>query len=382
MKFPRSIFTEDHDLTRQSAKDFCLKELAPYHAQWEKDKMVSRESWLKAGEMGFLGITFPEEYGGSGLDFLHSAVFLEEILKLGFTGPGYYLHSEIVAPYIIHFGTEEQKKKWLPPMASGEVITSIAMTEPGAGSDLQNIKTTAIDKGDHYLVNGSKIFITNGYMCDMSIVAVKTDPAAGAKGVSLLLIDAKSEGFTKGEPLNKVGMKAQDTSELFFVDVKVPKENLLGQEGMGFKYLMTELPQERLLVGLIAVASSEGVLEETIQYVKDRRAFGSRVADFQNTKFKLAELYTELQIAQVFLDRCLELHLKKELSAEMAAMVKYNLTDLQCKIMDECVQLHGGYGYMWDYKVARGFADARAQRIYAGSNEIMKEIISRKLIKD
>lgn len=382
MKIPRSVFSEDHELTRQSAKDFCLKELAPYHAQWEKDKQVSRESWLKAGEMGFLGITFPEEYGGSGMDFLHSAVFLEEILKLGFTGPGYYLHSEIVAPYIIHFGTEEQKKRFLPPMASGEMITAIAMTEPGAGSDLQNIKTTAIDKGDHYLVNGSKIFITNGYMSDMALVAVKTNPEAGAKGVSLLMIEANREGFTKGEPLNKIGMKAQDTCELFFDDVKVPKENLLGEEGMGFKYMMMELPQERLLVGLIAIAAAEGVLEDTIQYVKDRRAFGSRVADFQNTKFKLAELHTELQIGQVFLDRCLELHLEKKLTAEMAAMVKYNLTDLQCKIMDECVQLHGGYGYMWDYRAARGFADARAQRIYAGSNEIMKEIISRKLIKD
>ncbi len=376
----RTLFTEEHEMLRDAVKDFFQKEVVPFHDQWEQDGQVSREVWLKAGEMGILCPGTPVEYGGPGLDFLYSAVIIEELSKTGCTGPGFFLHSDIVAPYILHYGTEQQKKTWLPKMVSGEAITAIAMSEPSAGSDLQGIKTTAVKQGDHYIVNGSKTFITNGYMSDMVIVVVKTDPNAGAKGTSLLLMESSMAGFSKGKPLKKIGMKAQDTCEMFFDNVKVPVSNLLGKEGQGFNYLMQELPQERLLVGIMAIISAEIAIEKTIQYTKERIAFGKPISAFQNTRFKLAEMATETQIGRIFVDKCIELHLKKELDIPTAAMVKYAMTDLQCKVVDECLQFHGGYGYVWEYWIARAYADCRVQKIYAGANEIMKEIISRAIL--
>lgn len=381
--FPRDIYNEEHEMFRQALYDFAQKEIVPHHPQWEKDKMVSKEAWKKTGEMGFLGMQVPEEYGGMGLkDWKYHTLVAEVLGRLMVTGPalGFVLHTDIVIPYILHYGTEFLKKKYLPKMVSGEYVGAIAMTEPNAGSDLQRISTTAVDMGDHYLVNGSKTFITNGYISDVCLVAVKTDPAQGAKGTSMLVMDNTMEGYSKGKPFQKIGMHAQDTCELFFDNVKVPKENLLGSTGQGFGYMMTELPQERLVVALGGISAAEGALETTIQYVKERNAFGKRIADFQNTQFKLAELATEVSVGRVFADRCVELHCKGELDSAMASQAKYYLTDLQCKVIDECVQLHGGYGYMWEYAVARAWADARAQRIYAGTNEVMKILISRKYL--
>ncbi|MDO9186881.1 MAG: acyl-CoA dehydrogenase family protein [Bacteroidia bacterium] len=377
---PRTLFTEEHEMLRIAVRDFFQKEIVPFHDKWEQEGQISREAWLKAGEMGILCPCAPVEYGGPGTDFLYSAIIIEELSKTGCTGPGFFLHSDIVAPYILHYGTEEQKKKWIPKMVSGEVITAIAMSEPSAGSDLQGIKTTAVKQGDHYIVNGSKTFITNGYMSDMVIVVVKTDPAAGAKGTSLLIMDNTMEGYSKGTPLKKVGMKAQDTCEMFFDNVKVPVSCLLGKEGEGFNYLMQELPQERLLVGIMGITTAETAIEKTIQYTKERIAFGKPVASFQNTRFKLAEMATETQIGRVFVDKCIELHLNKKLDIPTAAMLKFSMTDLQCKVVDECLQLHGGYGYIWEYWIARAYADSRVQKIYAGTNEIMKEIVSRAIM--
>ena len=376
---PRTLFSSEHELFRESVRKFFEQEAVPFHAQWEKDGHIDRALWNKAGEAGMLCSHIPEEYGGMAADFLYSAVVIEEQARLGLTGVGFSLHSDIVAPYILHYGNEEQKQCYLPKLVSGELVTAIAMTEPGTGSDLQGVKTTAVLDGDEYVINGSKTFITNGWLADLVIVVAKTDAKAGAKGISLFLVDAKTPGFSKGKRLEKVGMKAQDTSELFFQDVRVPKENLLGQPGMGFAYLMQELPQERLTVGVGAIASAEAALKWTLDYTRERKAFGRAVADFQNTRFKLAEMATEIQVGRVFVDRCLELHLNKKLDVPTAAMLKYWGTDLQCKVIDECVQLHGGYGYMWEYPIARAWADSRVQRIYAGTNEIMKEIISRAL---
>lgn len=377
---PRTLFTEEHEMLRIAVRDFFQKEIVPFHDKWEQEGQISREAWLKAGEMGILCPCAPVEYGGPGTDFLYSAIIIEELSKTGCTGPGFFLHSDIVAPYILHYGTEEQKKKWIPKMVSGEAITAIAMSEPSAGSDLQGIKTTAVKQGDHYIVNGSKTFITNGYMSDMVIVVVKTDPAAGAKGTSLLIMDNTMEGYSKGTPLKKIGMKAQDTCEMFFDNVKVPVSCLLGKEGEGFNYLMQELPQERLLVGIMGITTAETAIEKTIQYTKERIAFGKPIASFQNTRFKLAEMATETQIGRVFVDKCIELHLNKKLDIPTAAMLKFSMTDLQCKVVDECLQLHGGYGYIWEYWIARAYADSRVQKIYAGTNEIMKEIVSRAIM--
>lgn len=376
---PRTLFSSDHELFRDSVRKFFEQEAVPYHAQWEKDGHIDRALWNKAGEAGLLCSHIPEEYGGMGADFLYSAVVIEEQARLGLTGVGFSLHSDIVAPYILHYGSEEQKRHYLSKLVSGELVTAIAMTEPGTGSDLQGVKTTAVLDGDEYVINGSKTFITNGWLADLVIVVAKTDPKAGAKGISLFLVEASTPGFSKGKRLEKVGMKAQDTSELFFQDVRIPKANLLGREGMGFVYLMQELPQERLTVGVAALASAEAALKWTLDYTRERKAFGRAVADFQNTRFKLAEMATEIQVGRVFVDRCLELHLNKKLDVPTAAMLKYWGTDLQCKVIDECVQLHGGYGFMWEYPIARAWADSRVQRIYAGTNEIMKEIISRSL---
>jgi alkylation response protein AidB-like acyl-CoA dehydrogenase len=382
--FPRSLYTEEHLMFASSFRDFVKKELEPNHAKWEKAQMVSRESWAQLGEAGYLCMQVDEQYGGLGIkDFRYNAIIVEEIGKLGLASEavGYSLHSDIVCPYVEHYGSEELKNKWLPKMVSGEAISAIAMTEPGAGSDLQGMRTTAVDKGDHYLVNGSKTFITNGYLSDICVVAVKTDPTLGAKGISLLLIESGMKGYSKGKPFEKIGLHAQDTCELFFENVEVPKGNLLGKVGEGFKYLMTELSQERLVVGLGAIAGAEGTLSTTVQYTKDRQAFGKPINEFQNTRFKLAEMATEVGIGRIFADKCVELHMDKKLDAAMASSCKYWLSDLQGKVADECLQLHGGYGYIWEYQVARAWADARVQRIYAGTNEIMKELIARSVLK-
>ncbi|WNZ56058.1 acyl-CoA dehydrogenase family protein [Microbulbifer sp. ANSA003] len=379
---PRTVYNEDHEQFRETLRKFLENEAVPYHHQWEKDGQVDRKLWNKAGEMGFLCPQVDEKYGGLGLDYGYNSIIDEEVARAGLSGIGWGLHSNIAVPYIINYGTEEQKKKYLPKCISGEMITAIAMSEPGAGSDLQGVRTTAVRKGDHYLLNGSKIFITNGQQADLVIVVAKTDPHEGASGVSLLLVEADSPGFKRGSNLEKIGMKAQDTSELFFDDVKVPAENLLGGEGQGFIYLMQELPQERLSVAIYAIANAEAALQWTIDYVRDRKAFGKPISAFQNTQFKLAELDSELTALRVFIDRCLELHYKKELDVATAAKAKLLSTDFQCKLLDECVQLHGGYGYMWEYPIARSWADARVARIYAGTNEIMKLIISRDLLRD
>ena len=377
---PRTLFSSDHETFRDTVRKFLENEAVPHHEEWEQTGQVPKELWRKAGEQGFLCPMVSEEYGGIGADFLYSVVVSEEISRAGLTGIGWGLHTEIVAPYIEHYGSEEMKQRLLPKMVSGELIGAIAMSEPGAGSDLQGVKTNAVKDGDHYILNGSKTFITNGQNADIVIVVAKTDPSKGAKGTSLLIVEEGMEGFQNGKNLKKVGMKAQDTSELFFQDVKVPVENLIGDEGMGFIYLMQELPQERLGIAINGLAMAESAFEHTLDYVKERKAFGQRVADFQNTQFKLAEMRTKLDVARAYVDRCLEMHLKKELDIPTAAGAKYWVTDLQCEIIDECLQLHGGYGYMWEYPIARMYADARVQRIYGGTNEIMKTIIARALL--
>ena len=375
----RTLFQPEHLAFADSFRRFVDKEITPHHADWEDQGYVAREVWSQAGANGFLCMSLPEEYGGAGADKLYSVVQMEEIARAGCTGIGFGLHSEIVAPYILHYGTEAQKRKYLPQMASGAMVGAIAMSEPAAGSDLQGVKTTAIKSADgsHYVLNGSKTFITNGWHADLVIVVAKTDPAAGAKGTSLLLVERGMPGFEKGQRLKKAGMKAQDTSELFFNDVKVPAENLLGTEGRGFIGLMEQLPWERLQIAITAVASAQAAIDWTVDYVKQRKVFGQPVAAFQNTRFTLAELQTEVQVARVFVDKCCELIVRDQLDTQTASMAKYWTTDLQCKVMDECVQLFGGYGYMWEYPITRAYADARVQRIYGGTNEIMKEVISR-----
>ena len=377
----RTLFTPDHEAFRDAFRKFVEKEVAPFHEQWEEDGYVDRALWNKAGANGYLCPTMPEAYGGAGVDKLYSVIQMEELARGGFTGVGFGLHSEIVAPYVLHYGTGEQKERYLPRLASGEMVGAIAMSEPAAGSDLQGIRSTAIRQGDgSYLLNGSKTFITNGWHADLVVVVAKTDPAAGAKGTSLLLVERGMPGFGKGKRLKKLGLKAQDTSELFFDNVRVPAENLLGGpalENRGFVCLMEQLPWERIQIAVTAVASAQAAIDWTVQYVKERRVFGQPVAAFQNTRYKLAELQTEVQVARVFVDRCLELVLQDKLDTATASMAKYWTSDLQCKVMDECVQLHGGYGFMWEYPITRAYADARVQRIYGGTNEIMKEVITR-----
>jgi acyl-CoA dehydrogenase len=377
---PRTLFNSDHVAFRDMVVKFLEKEAVPFHAQWEEDGQIARDLWIKAGEQGMLCPCLPEEFGGVGADYLYSAIVMEEISRMGLTGIGFGLHTDIVAPYIEHYGTAELKQKYLPKMVTGELVGAIAMTEPGAGSDLQGVRTTAVRDGDHYIINGSKTFITNGQHADIVIVVAKTDPSAGAKGTSLIVVEAGTPGFTKGRNLHKVGMKAQDTSELFFQDVRVPVGNCLGEENKGFIYLMQELPQERLGIAINGIAMAEGALKLTIDYVKERKAFGKHISDFQNTQFKLAELHSRVLQGRVFVDRCLELHMNKKLDVPTAAAAKYLITDLQCEIIDECVQLFGGYGYMWEYPIARMWADARVQRIYGGTNEIMKTVISRAVL--
>lgn len=379
----RTLFNADHEAFRDSFRRFMEKEIAPHHDAWEEQGYVDRAVWTKAGDNGFLCMCLPEAYGGSDADKLYSVVQMEEIARAGFSGIGYGLHSEIVAPYILHYGTEAQKQKYLPKLASGEMVGAIAMSEPAAGSDLQGVKTSAILQPDgSYLINGSKTFITNGWHADLVILVAKTDPAAGAKGTSLFLIEQGMPGFEKSKRLKKLGMKAQDTSELFFNDVKVSADQLLGgiaMQGKGFICLMEQLPWERLQIAIGGIASAQAAIDWTLQYVKDRKVFGQAVGNYQNTRYTLAELQTEVQVARVFVDKCCELLLQDKLDTATASMAKYWCTDLQCKVMDECVQLHGGYGYMWEYPITRAYADARVQRIYGGTNEIMKEVISRSM---
>jgi alkylation response protein AidB-like acyl-CoA dehydrogenase len=379
----RTLFSPDHESFRDSFRRFMEKEIAPFHAEWEEQGYVAREVWNKAGDNGYLCMTMPEEYGGSEADKLYSVIQMEELARGGFTGIGFGLHSEIVAPYILHYGTPEQKAKYLPKLASGEMVGAIAMSEPAAGSDLQGIKATALQQADgSYLLNGSKTFITNGWHADLVVVVAKTNPAAGGKGTSLLLVERGMPGFSVGQRLKKLGMKAQDTSELFFDNVRVPADNLLGgkaYENKGFICLMEQLPWERLQIAIGAVAASQAAIDWTVDYVKERKVFGQPVASFQHTRFTLAELQTQVQVARVFVDKCCELIGQDKLDTATASMAKYWTTDLQCKVMDECVQLFGGYGYMWEYPITRAYADARVQRIYGGTNEIMKEVITRSM---
>ena len=377
----RTLFSPEHEAFRDSFRRFIDKEVMPFHAQWEEQGYVDRKVWNLAGDNGFLCMTMPEAYGGSGADKVFSVIQMEELARAGASGIGYGLHSEIVAPYILHYGTEAQKAHYLPRLASGELVGAIAMSEPAAGSDLQGIKTTALRQADgSFLLNGSKTFITNGWHADLVIVVAKTNPAEGAKGTSLLLVERGMPGFEKGKRLKKLGLKAQDTSELFFDNVKVPAEQLLGGDAMenrGFICLMEQLPWERLQIAIGAVAAAQAAIDWTVDYVKERRVFGQPVAAFQNTRYRLAEMQTEVQVARVFVDKCIELIGANQLDTATASMAKYWCSDLQCKVMDECVQLFGGYGYMWEYPITRAYADARVQRIYGGTNEIMKEVITR-----
>ncbi len=376
---PRTLFDPDHETFRASYRRFLDKEVVPHHAAWEAQGYVDREVWRKAGENGFLCMSMPERYGGAGADKRFEVALMEEGSRVNATGLGFTLHSEIVAPYLLHYGSEAQKQKFLPAMARGETIGAIAMTEPGAGSDLQGVRTAAVDRGDHYLLNGSKTFITNGWHADLVIVVAKTNPAAGAKGTSLLLVERGMPGFERGQRLHKVGLKAQDTSELFFRDVQVPKESLLGRENQGFVYLMQQLPWERMQIAVMAVASARAAIDATLQYVQERQVFGQAVAAFQNTRFKLAQLQTEVQIGQVFVDRCIGLLLDDKLETATASMAKAWCSEMQGRVLDECVQLHGGYGFMWEVQVARAWADARVQRIYGGTTEIMWEVVARSM---
>ena len=377
----RSIFSPEHEAFRDAFRRFLDKEVAPHHAAWEEQGFVDREVWRKAGANGFLCLTMPEQYGGAGADKLYSVVQMEELSRGGYSGIGWSLHSEIVAPYLLRYGSEDQKRAFLPRLASGEMVGAIAMSEPAAGSDLQGVKTSAArrrdEQGEYFALNGSKTFITNGWHADLVIVVAKTDPAAGAKGTSLLLVERGMPGFETGKRLKKIGLKAQDTSELFFNDVRVPIGHLLGAENRGFFALMEQLPWERMQIAIAAVAKAQAAIDWTLAHVKQRHVFGQPVGAFQNTRFRMAEMQTEVQVAQVFVDKCVTLLLEDKLDTATASMAKYWVSDLENKVIDQCLQLFGGYGYMWEYPIARAFADARVQRIYGGTNEIMKELISR-----
>jgi alkylation response protein AidB-like acyl-CoA dehydrogenase len=376
----RDIFTEEHAAFRDLVRSFIAKEIAPHHEQWERDGMVSRDVWLAAGRTGLLGIEIDEKYGGGGLqDYRYYLILGEELARTGMHGPGFGVHNDIIGPYLQRLCTPEQCERWLPGYCSGEIITAIAMSEPGAGSDLQGIRTTAVRDGDHYILNGQKTFISNGQLCDLVIVVARTDPEAGYRGISLLVVERGMDGFERGRNLDKVGMHAQDTSELFFSDVRVPAGNLLGDEGGGFIALMQNLPRERVAIGTAALAGAEGAFEQTLEYCKQRQAFGRPIGKFQHNRFVLAEMATELAVARAFTDRCVTEHNAARLSTEEASMLKWWDTELCNKVIDRCVQLYGGYGYMREYPVARAYADGRAQTIFGGTTEIMKEIIGRGL---
>jgi len=374
----RTLFTDEHVMFRETVRRFIEKEIKPYHEEWEKDGIVPREVWLKAGAAGLLCMDVPEEYGGGGVDdFRYNVILAEELTRANCTGPGFSLQTDVAVPYILHFGNDEQKAQWLPKLCRGEHIIAIAMTEPSGGTDLAGMKTRAIREGDYYVMNGSKTFITNGIHADLVIVACKTNPEEAHTGMSLIVVERGMDGFVRGRNLDKMGWKAQDTAELFFENVRVPVTNRLGDEGMGFFYLVNQLPQERLIIALGAIAGAEAALEWTVDYCQSRQAFGRPIGTFQNSRFKLAEMKTEIQIAEVFVDKCISELNKSELSTETASMAKWWTTELLKKVVDTCVQIHGGYGYMMEYPIARAYLDARVQSIYGGTTEIMKEIIGR-----
>jgi alkylation response protein AidB-like acyl-CoA dehydrogenase len=380
-RMERRVFTPDHEAFRATVRSFLAKEVLPHHDRWEKDGVVSRDAWLAAGRQGLLGIAVPEEYGGGGTaDFRYAAVLGEEFTRAGASGLAIGLHNDIVGPYLTSLGTEEQKRRWLPGFCDGTLITAIAMTEPGAGSDLQGITTRAEDKGDHWLLNGAKTFISNGILADLVIVVARTTPEGGARGLSLLVVERGMPGFERGRNLDKIGQKAQDTAELFFTDVRVPKDNLLGEPDGAFLHLMTNLAQERLAIAVAGIAGAEHVLELTTEYVKQREAFGRPLATKQHIRFEIAEMATECAVTRTFVDRCVEDHSTGRLDAVHASMAKWWATELQKRVADRCLQLHGGYGYMTEYPVARAFTDGRIQTIYGGTTEIMKEIIGRSLL--
>jgi acyl-CoA dehydrogenase len=379
--FKRRLFRPEHEQFRDVVRAFIDREIRPFHQQWEKDQVVPRELWLKAGEAGMLCCTIPEEYGGLGLDYLFDVVVFEEMARSGFTGPGFMIHCDLVATYVLSFGTEAQRRHWLPKMVKGEAIGSLGMTEPHAGSDLRAIRTRAVLDGDHYVIDGQKVFISNGQSCDVLVLATRTSASDVQKGITLFLVDTKLPGFIRGKNLEKLGLKAQDTSELFFENLRVPASAMLGTEGHGFQLMMKKLAQERLAQAIRSATVAETVIEWTVDYVSQRKAFGKTIADFQNTQFKLAELKTEATIGRVFTDECIERFMAGELNEVDAAMAKMWLSTLHCKVVDECLQLFGGWGYMWEYPIARAYADARIVKIAGGSIEIMKHIIGRSLFK-
>ena len=374
------ILTEEHKMFRKTVRDFMKKEAVPHAEKWEKAGIVDRDIWTKAGEMGFLCMDMPEEFGGLGLtDFRYNAILQEEMISLGVEGPGFTLQNDIMAPYFEKYFTQAQKEKWLPGIISGEIVTAIAMTEPDAGSDLAGMRTTAIRDGDHYILNGSKTYITNGILSDIVLVCAKTNPEETHKGISILIVERGMEGFERGKNLEKIGLKAQDTAELFFRDVKIPVENILGEEGRGFYYLMHNLPQERLSIAIGAVAAAKRAYEDTLTFIKERKAFGRPIGKFQNSRFRMAEILTEITIAETFIDECvLELN-EGKLTNEKAAMSKYWTTELSDRVIDQCLQLHGGAGFMWDYPIAKAYAGNRIMRILGGTNEIMREIIGKSI---
>lgn len=379
----RSLFSPEHEQFRESVRRFIEQEITPYHAQWEHDGIVPRAIWHKAGEAGLLGCSIPEEYGGVGADDLFNFVLVEELGRAGITGPGFAIHNEMVMPYILAFGSEEQKQRWLPPMVRGEVIGALGLTEPHVGSDLRNIRTRAVRDGDDFVINGQKTFISNGQLCDVIVLATKTDPDdVKGGGISLFIVEADRVGFVRGRRLEKIGLKGQDTSELFFEDLRLPASNLLGPLHGGFKLLMKNLAQERLTQAVRSAAVIETVIDYTVDYAAQRQMFGQTLADFQNTQFKMAELKTEATVARVFVDHCLQLFMAGELDGTTAAMAKMTLSNLHCKVVDECLQLFGGWGYMWEYPIARAYADARIVRIAGGSIEVMKQIIGRSIFRE
>lgn len=378
----RSLFREEHEMWRTTVRRFVETEIVPYHAQWEHDGIVPRELWLKAGAQGMLCCTVPEEYGGLGLDYLFDVVVFEELWRVGASGPGFLIHTDLVATYILSFGTDEQKQHWLPKMVKGEAIGSLGMTEPHAGSDLKAVRTQAVRDGNEFVINGQKVFISNGQLCDFIVLATKTDNGAGANGITLFLVESNREGFSRGRNLEKLGMKAQDTSELFFDNVRVPPSSMLGGEGRGFPQMMTKLAQERLAQAIRSATVVETVIEWTVDYTAERKAFGQTIADFQNTQFVLADLKARATMARVFTDKCIDLFMQGKLDSVDAAMAKMVTSELHCEAVDKCLQLFGGWGYMWEYPICRAYADARVVKIAGGSVEVMKTIIAREMFKN
>lgn len=376
----RTIYNEEHELFRRSVRRFVENEIAPHHNKWEHEGVVPRDAWLRAGEAGVLCCAVPEEYGGMGGTFLHSAIVIEELARAGTNGPCFPLHSDIVSPYLVHHGSEELKRKWLPKMATGEALAAVGMTEPSGGSDLQSIRTTAKREGDEYVINGQKVFISNAQGANFIVVACKTDPAARGKGISLILVETDRPGFSRGRRLEKLGSHAQDLSELFFSNCRVPVTNLVGTENRGFYHLMQELAQERLVQTVKSITSAEAMLRWTIEYTTQRDAFGKKVADFQNTQFVLADLYAQILVHRVFTDRCLALHVEGKLDGSLAAVAKMTTAELQGRVADACLQFHGGWGYMREMAIGRAWIDARQARIAGGSIEIMKLIISKQIL--